>query len=236
VKRSGSSVGWNARSTYWHLTCQFGSLLCGSVSSGATEAFCDGHVRACRSCTTTAKSRWHAFLVTRQRTRVFSELQSRYLFQDRFGQPGKGNDKGKVEGLVGYARRNFLVPIPAFESFEGLNGHLLDCCRKCLGGPPAWSRRDDRRAASARSGNLYEASSAALRLLREAGDERLLAVAGAISAQRLFRTDDLRSPRSACARLCARRGDPHAVPRLLRGIRAPTSARTPCSTLCTTLP
>jgi hypothetical protein len=21
VKRSGSSVGWNARSTYWHLTC-----------------------------------------------------------------------------------------------------------------------------------------------------------------------------------------------------------------------
>ena len=29
---------------------------------------------------------------------------SRYLFEDRFGRPGKGNDKGKVEGLVGYAR------------------------------------------------------------------------------------------------------------------------------------
>ena len=43
---------------------------------------------------------------------------------------GKGNDKGKVEGLVGYARRNFLVPIPVFESFEALNAHLLDCCRK----------------------------------------------------------------------------------------------------------
>ena len=40
----------------------------------------------------------------RQRTRVFSELQSHYLFTDRFGRPGKGNDKGKVEGLVGYAR------------------------------------------------------------------------------------------------------------------------------------
>ncbi len=48
----------------------------------------------------------------RQRTRVFSELQSHYLFEDRFGRPGKGNDKGKVEGLVGYVRRNFLVPIP----------------------------------------------------------------------------------------------------------------------------
>jgi transposase len=54
----------------------------------------------------------------RQRTRVFTELQSHYLFEDRFGRPGKGNDKGKVEGLVGYARRNFLVPIPVFESFE----------------------------------------------------------------------------------------------------------------------
>src|SRR6266481_1594582 len=49
---------------------------------------------------------------TRQRTKVFSELQSHYLFADRFGRPGKGNDKGKVEGLVGYARRNFMVPIP----------------------------------------------------------------------------------------------------------------------------
>ena len=36
----------------------------------------------------------------RQRTRVFTELQSHYLFEDRFGRPGKGNDKGKVEGLV----------------------------------------------------------------------------------------------------------------------------------------
>src|SRR5271165_3200692 len=31
----------------------------------------------------------------------FDKLQSHYLFADRFGRPGKGNDKGKVEGLVG---------------------------------------------------------------------------------------------------------------------------------------
>ena len=31
----------------------------------------------------------------RQRTRAFSELQSHYLFEDRFGRPGKGNDKGR---------------------------------------------------------------------------------------------------------------------------------------------
>jgi hypothetical protein len=69
---------------------------------------------------------------------VFTELQSHYLFEDRFGRPGKGNDKGKVEGLVGYARRNFLVPIPVFESFEALNSYLLECCRRrmadCLRG------------------------------------------------------------------------------------------------------
>src|SRR5260370_36190068 len=48
---------------------------------------------------------------TRKKTQAFSELQSHYLFAERFGRPGKGNDKGKVEGLVGYARRNFLVPV-----------------------------------------------------------------------------------------------------------------------------
>ena len=65
----------------------------------------------------------------RQRTRAFTELQSHYLFEDRFGRPGKGNDKGKAEGLVGYARRNFLVPVPSFESFDALNAYLE---RRCL--------------------------------------------------------------------------------------------------------
>jgi transposase len=34
----------------------------------------------------------------RTRTRAFTELISHFLFRDRFGRPGKGNDKGKVEG------------------------------------------------------------------------------------------------------------------------------------------
>ncbi len=66
---------------------------------------------------------------TRQRTRVFSELQSHYLFADRFGRPGKGNDKGKVEGLVGLIRRNYLVPLPRAASFAALNEQLLADCR-----------------------------------------------------------------------------------------------------------
>jgi hypothetical protein len=59
---------------------------------------------------------------------VFSELQSHYLFEDRFGRPGKGNDKGKVEGLIGLMRRNFLVPIPRVETIEILNARLAVRC------------------------------------------------------------------------------------------------------------
>jgi transposase len=67
---------------------------------------------------------------TRTKTRVFSELQSHYLFAEKFGRPGKGNDKGKVEGLVGYARRNFMVPIPRFADWDKFNAHLLIQCQK----------------------------------------------------------------------------------------------------------
>ena len=105
-----------------------------------TEAFCDGHVRAFSFFGGVPQSILYdntkiavARILgdgTRQRTRGFAELQSHYLFRDRFGRPGKGNDKGKVEGLVGYARRNFLVPLPVFESFEALNAYLVDCCRR----------------------------------------------------------------------------------------------------------
>jgi transposase len=64
----------------------------------------------------------------RQKTRAFSELQSHYLFAEKFGHPAKGNDKGKVEGLIGYARRNFMVPVPRASSWEELNRYLEAAC------------------------------------------------------------------------------------------------------------
>ena len=104
-----------------------------------TEAFLDGHVSALSFLGGVPQSILYdntrlavARILgdgRRKRTRAFTELQSHYLFEDRFGRPGKGNDKGKVEGMVGYVRRNFLVPIPSFESFEALNAHLE---RRCL--------------------------------------------------------------------------------------------------------
>ena len=99
-----------------------------------TEAFLDGHVSAFAFLGGVPQSILYdntklavAKILgdgRRKRTRAFTELQSHYLFGDRFGRPGKGNDKGKVEGMVGYVRRNSLVPIPFFDSFDALNAHL----------------------------------------------------------------------------------------------------------------
>ena len=111
--------------------------------SETTEAFCAGHVAAFAffgkvpSSILYDNSRLAVTRIlgdgTRQRTRVFNELQSHYLFADRFGRPGKGNDKGKVEGLVGLIRRNYLVPVPHAASFAALNEDLVAACRRRLG-------------------------------------------------------------------------------------------------------
>ena len=103
-----------------------GVLRTGTTPRSATSTGCRG-----ASSTTTPRWQWRGFSGdgTRQRTRVFSELQSHYLFDARFGRPGKGNDKGKVEGLVGYARRTFFVPVPRFPSWEALNADVARQCR-----------------------------------------------------------------------------------------------------------
>ena len=67
---------------------------------------------------------------SRKRASLFSGFLSHYLIRDRYGRPGKGNDKGGVEGLVGYARRNFMVPVPRFPSWAALNAWLEERCRK----------------------------------------------------------------------------------------------------------
>src|SRR6266571_5370570 len=59
-------------------------------------------------------------------------LLSHYLFAHRFCRVGRGNEKGHVEGLVGYGRRNFMVPVPSFASFAELNASLEASCRADL--------------------------------------------------------------------------------------------------------
>ena len=104
--------------------------FCKVFAVEVAEAFCDGHVSAFAffggvpSRILYANTRLAVARILgdgrRERSRMFAGLQSHYLFDDRFGRPGKGNDKGKVEGLVGYVRRNFMVPIPVAASIEEL--------------------------------------------------------------------------------------------------------------------
>ena len=108
-----------------------------------TEAWLDGHVHAFAFFGTIPQSILYdndRCLVakimpggTRKRTQRFSAMLSHYVIDDRYGRPGKGNDKGKVEGLVGYARRNFMVPMPRFASWEAFNDYLEEQCLKRQG-------------------------------------------------------------------------------------------------------
>jgi transposase len=154
-----------------------------------TEAFLEGHIRAfayfggvpTRILYDNTRIAVAKILggEERQRTRSFSELQSYYLFADKFGRPAKGNDKGKVEGLVGYARRNFMVPIPRVSSWEELNAHLEQQCRK---------RRERRlRGHTETIGERFERDRAALLPLPAAPYEACEKISARVSSLSLVR-------------------------------------------------
>ncbi len=65
---------------------------------------------------------------SRQEQSGFVSFRSYYTFEVRFHNPGKAHEKGGVEGLVGYSRRNFMVPVPEVNDFEELNLHLIEQC------------------------------------------------------------------------------------------------------------
>ena len=102
------------------------------------QAFFDGHIRAFEffggvfsglvyDNLTTAVQR-----VLRGRSRreqeAFVKFRSYYSFTPRFCNLDSGHEKGGVEGLIGYVRRNYLVPVPRAESLETLNEEVLRRC------------------------------------------------------------------------------------------------------------
>lgn len=60
----------------------------------------------------------------------FLALQTHYLFKAEFCNVRSGNEKGRVEGSVGYVRRNALVPEPEVQSLNELNDYLKEWCLK----------------------------------------------------------------------------------------------------------
>lgn len=72
--------------------------------------------------------------VLRGRSRVeqetFVAFRGHYLYESHFCLPGRegAHEKPLVETLVGYARRNFLVPVPDVPSWDALNALLAERC------------------------------------------------------------------------------------------------------------
>jgi len=101
------------------------------------EAFLEGHQRAFEffggvpqdliydNLRTAVKKGWGK---TAQEQTKFSLFRAHYVYGSRFCNPREGHEKGLVEDLVGYSRRNFLVPIPRLDSWEELNQLLLKRC------------------------------------------------------------------------------------------------------------
>jgi hypothetical protein len=108
-----------------------------------TEAFLEGHVRAFaflggvprRISYDNLKIAVARITGGRGRvvTREFQRLKSHHLFEAHFCLVRRPNEKGHVETLVGYARRNFLVPVPAVSGgLAPLNEQLERACGEDL--------------------------------------------------------------------------------------------------------
>ena len=68
----------------------------------------------------------------RDLTSKFRELRSHYLFESRFCNVARGNEKGHVENSVKRAERTYLTPVPHVTSIEMLNEHITTWCARDL--------------------------------------------------------------------------------------------------------
>jgi transposase len=102
----------------------------------------------------------------------YDKFRGYYNFSPRFCNRGQAHEKGGVEGLVGYCRRNYMVPVPEAESLEALNEKLLADCL---------SYGDHRIAGREQSVNeLYEAEKQYLISLPDVGFSNLETTGGKV--------------------------------------------------------
>jgi transposase len=110
-----------------------------ALPTQSQEAFFEGHVRAFdflggvprHLVYDNLKAAVNKVLKGRDREEqvAFIAFRSHYLFESRFCNPAQAHEKGLVEGLVGYSRRNFLVPIPEEATWDDLNSYLWEKCK-----------------------------------------------------------------------------------------------------------
>lgn len=131
--------------------CHSGVSFVYPYERASQEALLDGHVRAFEFFgavpRTLAYDNLKSVVITvgrrreRKLTERFTQLKSHYLFDTRFCNLGKGNEKGHVENLVKWAQRHILTPLPDVTGQPPLAAHCLAECRKDLLRPATRSDR-----------------------------------------------------------------------------------------------
>ena len=170
------------------------AFFCCAFPRECTEAFLEGHRRAFaffggvprRISYDNSRIAVKRIMGPRQRelTDEFLRLQSHYLFLHHFCLVRRANEKGHVENLIGFARRNFLVPLPRVQSIEALNQQLEEACRED-------QQRTVRGEAGTKAQLLAEEQAAFLPLPAESFEARRVrtAVANSLSLVRFNRND-----------------------------------------------
>jgi transposase len=150
------------------------AFFCQAFPRECTETFQEGHVRAfdffggVPNRISYDNSKIAVARIVGRRgekpTREFLRLQSHHLYQHHFCLVRRPNEKGHTEGLVKFARRNFMVPVPRFDDFEEFNQKLAEDCRNDLNrqlrgqdGTKAKLLEEDREAMLPMPGNCFEA-------------------------------------------------------------------------------
>jgi transposase len=135
--------GQQTKAAFFVMTLPFSdAIFCQVFPRECTETFQEGHKRAFeffggvpwRISYDNSKIAVAQIVGSRKRkvTREFLRLESHYLFEHHFCLVRRPNEKGHVENLLGFSRRNFLVPVPETDSLESLNARLAERCRKDL--------------------------------------------------------------------------------------------------------
>ena len=94
----------------------------------------------------------------------YAALAAHYCFQTDFCNAASGNEKGLVENLVGWTRRNLLVPVPRVASLAELNQRLRDGCESYIAShqvagkphPVAYLLQEERQALLPLPGRPYD--------------------------------------------------------------------------------
>ena len=64
----------------------------------------------------------------REETERVIAFRSHWGYKSEYCNPASGNEKGGVEGELGWFRRNWLVPVPEARDLASLNEQLLTAC------------------------------------------------------------------------------------------------------------